>query len=106
MVDTPQKAAIEDALKAVDKWSADWNSHNTRTLGDDVMLDHEDTIRQALTTLRDNQGCAVVTVEELRKLFETEFNSMDGAHPLGLVELLQGLFRNGLRIIAPEKKET
>ncbi len=73
MVDTPQKAAMDADIKYIlDHVQNDIDTQ--RIFGNgadpDVLRARRgmEKLRQALTTLRDNQGCAVVTAEEFMEV--------------------------------------
>ncbi len=100
---TPQKAAIE----ALERLHNDAYRSNVSTrLYQDIDADVE-TVR---ATLRENQGCAVVTVEELLAKMYGEF-ARENISDLAVCDsrsdflFLEKNYPNGL-VIAPEKKET
>jgi hypothetical protein len=92
---TPQKAAmhLEDWLKVGSQQDTGLTQQNCKAL-------HKwaEKLCEALTTLRENQVCAAVTVEE----FDREFYALTSS---GIRRRIFEKYPNGL-VIAPEKKET
>lgn len=94
MVDTPQKAAIE----AFDKYK---KTASRPTSYQDLQWEAFQAAWNTRATLRDNQGCAVVTVEELLEITMNEalWSRED------FIKWQAKKYPSGL-VIAPEKKET